>query len=230
MKRLIKLVAIMLVVISVLAVCAPAFAVTNLAVGSTAVVSNKQKEARLRTKADKNSANVLDDTNVKIILKNGEEVTIKEKTTGKDKYVWYKVSVYWFGKTYIGYIRHDYLIAKSSVPTPPEWEKYYGTMNLKLHSVDTDAEQIALTYILGDLKKWAQNTTEGYDWTHTPQWTIYKYNKQWFDNMTGFDFNVYWDAAVRRFQESIVGLSVDGIIGPKTKEALWNKTKPHNYD
>lgn len=224
MKRFVRIIAIMLVAISVLSVCATAFAVTNLAVGSTAVVKNKQGEARVRKKADKNSANVVDDCGVKIILENGYEVKIKEKTTGADKMVWYKVSFEWYGKTYTGYIRHDYLISKASVPAKPEWEKYYGTMNLSLHSVNTDAEQIALTYILNDLVKWAKKTTEGYDWTHTPQWTIYKYNKNWFDNMTGFDFNVYWDAAVRRFQESIVGLSVDGIIGPKTKQALWNET------
>lgn len=224
MKRLIRVVAIMLVSISILSVCMPAFAVTNLAVNSIALVQNKQGNARLRSKADKNSAMVRDDTGNDIILPNGEEVTILQKTTGKDKKVWYKVSVYWFGKTYVGYIRHDYLISKASVPAKPEWEKYYGTMNLKYGSVNTDAEQIALTYILNDLVKWAQNTTEDQDKIHSPQWTIYKYHKGWFDKMDGFSFNASWDAAVRRFQESIVGLSIDGIIGPKTKQALWNKT------
>lgn len=215
-KTLVRIVAIVLILVSVLTVCAPAFADTNIPVGSEATVTNKQGEARVRKSPDKNSGKV-------ITLPQGATVKVLSKVTGKDKYVWYKVSGTQYGQSFTGYIRHDYLTKKSSSgTTTPKWKQRYGEKLFTVGSVPK-AEQTHFANMIADLQAWAKKTEDPYRTQYGGKyiWDNYAH----FRNMSGltkFDVNV--ELSVRLFQELTPVLKVDGKVGDQTKQALYNET------
>ena len=212
-KALMRIIAIALILVSVLTVSAPAFAVTNIPVGSEATVSNKQGEARVRKSADQKSDKV-------ITLPQGATVKILAKVTGADKKIWYKVSGKQSGKSFTGYIRHDYLKKKSgSSSTAPAYEKSYGS---KVHEYGSSNKY--LTNIANDLISWAKKTNDP-DKKYTKIYDAdYRFSK--LANSDGPDgmilFDNIWAAVVRKFQK-VTGIDVDGRIGKQTKQTLWNE-------
>lgn len=222
-KMLVRIVAIMLVTMSVWSICVPAFAVTNIPNNSQAVVSNKQGEARVRTKKDKNSAQVYVGS-TPVTLKNGAVVTVlKKEKSSVDKMYWYYVSGTFQGKSFKGYIRHDYLKKKTGsdpAPSTPAWEKRYGTKLFKAGAVP-ESETEHFRNIIKDLQSWAKKTED----LHRTQYTkgFYLWETQaCFANMQFAEkFDVSVEMSVRLFQEYTAGLAVDGKVGDQTKKALY---------
>ena len=205
--KLTRIVALVLIIVSVLSLSVPAFAQTNIPKNSTAYVS--QSEARVRAKPDKNS------TLVKTLKKNA---TVKILATTSTYHGWYKVSFTAGGTSYTGYIREDYLKKSSQQqePTLTNWEIEYGTSTYRIGNSSSFIQNIKQ-----DLKTWAMNTW--YNNTY-PQKTVYEAMGCFRTMNTG---SKYFDdatrLAVRYFQER-KGLDIDGVVGKQTKKALYNAT------
>ena len=213
-KALMRIIAIALILVSVLTVSAPAFAVTNIPVGSEATVSNKQGEARVRKSADQKSDKV-------ITLPQGATVKILAKVTGAEKKIWYKVSGKQSGKSFTGYIRHDYLKKKSgSSSTAPAYTNSYGPKD-KVYEYGSSNKY--LTNIANDLISWAKKTKDPnnkYKYIYEVDSRFSKLaNSNGPDGMIKFD-NI-WAEVVKKFQR-VTKIDVDGRIGPQTKQTLWN--------
>ena len=194
---LVRIVAIALVLVSILTVCAPAFAVTGISKNAIAVTT---KEARLRKTADKNS------TCLATLSKN-TEVTIL--TTTNTYHGWYKVK--YNGKT--GYIREDFLKKKtgggSSSDLPQEIIDWYGKANLQYGSKGQYVKQM-----LSDIESWAKSVGKG----NLPMFKDLVKNCT-FNNVVTFE--VLAQAALKEYQKCN-GLTSDGIFGPNSKTKLYN--------
>lgn len=212
-KRFTQMVAVVLIAISILAVCIPVFAETNIPVGSEAYIYNKQKEARVREKADKTSTCV-------ITLKQNTVVTILEKGTGiTDKKVWYKIDY----KGTVGWVREDYLKKKTnsdsgSGSTTTGWKERYGEKTFVSGSGVPKEERGHYENFIKDLIAWAKDADDpakaGKVWD----------NNQCFRKLKDVTkVDMAGEESIRKFQ-SCVGLTSDGLAGEKTKKALWNET------
>lgn len=218
-KTFMRIVAIALILVSVLTVCTPAFAASNIPIGSEATVNNKQREARVRADADQKSDQV-------ITLPQGATVKILDKVTGKkDKKVWYKVEGTYNKKYFQGFVRYDYLKKKtsSSGTNTPKWKERYGDKNFMPGAVP-NGEQEHFANMIADLQAWAKKTEDPYRTKYSPGKYIWD-NNVCFSNMTGkrkYEVNV--ELSVRLFQELTPVLNVDSIVGDKTKKALYDET------
>lgn len=196
-KQFVRIVAIALILVSVLTVCAPAFAVTGISVNSTAVTT---KEARLRKTANKNS------TCLATLSKN-TKVTILATTN--TYHGWYKVK--YNGTT--GYIREDFLKKSSGgsgSTLPQEIIDLYGSTNLKRGSTGQKVKQM-----LNDIQIWANHTGRG----NQPMFKDLVKNCTRTGNIVTFE--ILAESALKEFQRCN-GLSADGIFGDQSKTKLYN--------
>ncbi|QTE67648.1 SH3 domain-containing protein [Clostridiales bacterium] len=205
--RFSRIIAVVLVLVTVLGLAIPAFAQTNIPKNTWAYVS--QKEARCRQQPNKNS------TLVKTLSKN-TNVKILESTN--TYHGWYKVTFTIGGTNYTGYIREDYLKKASQPQEPtelPDYQKEYGTDVFRIGNSSSYIQTIKQ-----DLRWWAINTK--YNNTY-PQKTVYE-AKGCFKNL---DSSYYFDDALRlsvRYFQERKGLDIDGVVGNQTKKALYNAT------
>ena len=200
-RTIMRIVAIALVITSVIAIYIPAFALEQGDIARTS------KAARLRRKPDQTSEAIA-------YLSSGYQVTILAtgipSQNAKDKpKTWYWVETTVDGVRKVGYIRQDFLKGMQY-----SYENRYGADYVVFGLTRTTSSD-RLPYIAEDMIKWRNRIVATTD--------PYFDNDNIISSLSGTIFTQKWDTAVRRFQQKN-GLSVDGLIGPKTKAKLWSLT------
>ena len=202
-----------LVIISVLAVCIPAYAGRGMIEGDKAYVSHKTGEARVRQKPNKNS------TALATVVYNSKEQDIIEILASvidstdpqdiKDGRKWYFVRA----KGKVGYIREDFI---SKIDQAPVYAKQYGPAS-EIYGLGDKHIQTSkyLPNIARDMIKWRNKIRS----TTDPNFD----SDNLIASLSGKKFTQKWDKATKRFQQKN-GLTADGLIGKKTKTKLWKLT------
>ena len=201
-----RIVAFALIIVSIATLCVPVFA--ELKQGDEARTS---KAANLRKKPDQDSPSMLPEGKS---LPKGHKVTILAvgiaSTNPKDKgKKWYWVETKYNGKKKVGYIRQDYL---KGIRYP--YADKYGP-DYEVYGLERNNSSDYLPNIAKDMIKWRNKIVNTTDPNFDSDYTI--------ASLSGKKFTKKWDKAVKRFQQKN-GLSVDGLIGPKTKAKLWSLT------
>ena len=199
MTKIFKLMALALAIVSVFAFATPAAAKTAVS-GTRYITSANGNPVNVRIGPGTNYALAPIGT-----MPVGTKVTLQYKDTATDGTTWYELVN---SNNKGGWVRSDFLTSTS--PTQAAYEARYGTRNYSPSSTSYEL----FKNVQRDLKTW-------FDITGRTNYAVYPYLSN-YDGVYGSHTAV----AVIEFQQAMFSnpADQDGIVGPKTKEALYNAT------
>ena len=201
MKFFKRLLTVALIVMSVVAISVPALAAKTAVSGTRYITSQNGKPVNVRKGPGTSYALAAIGT-----MSVGTKVTLQYKDTGADGKVWYQVIN---SSNKGGWVRGDFLT--SSSPTQVAYETRYGT---RTYSKSSTCYEL-FKNVQRDLKLWFEKTGR----TNYACYPLLEADGI-FGNAT--------EVAVVEFQQTILknASDCDGIVGPRTKEALFRETEP----